>query len=96
MDTVLLPHAHPCTDEVTSLPLKMLPVSPTNPNKAVHLDKHLESLADVWLNIDSAPSCQIDLFALSLLLLERGTNDFYICGGKELAICPVRLNRQSK
>lgn len=31
MDTVLLPHAHPYTDEVTSLPLKMFAVSPANP-----------------------------------------------------------------
>lgn len=32
MDTVLLPNAHPCSHEVTSLPLKMFSAGPTNPN----------------------------------------------------------------
>lgn len=32
MDAVLLPNAHPCSNEVTSLPLKMFSAGPTNPN----------------------------------------------------------------
>lgn len=31
MDTVLQPHARPCTDQETSLPLKMFALGPANP-----------------------------------------------------------------
>lgn len=69
MDTVLLPHAHPCTHAVTSLPLKMFAVSLANPTSAVHLGKQRERVAD----------CGPKLFAPPLLLSKGGCRTLWVC-----------------